>query len=144
MAKRLAKPIILLICLGWTVISLAETCGEPCFNKGLIYHEQGEYQAAAEAFESAVESDPGNSLYHLWLSKSYGKLARQSNWAQAMTLARKTRQELEVAVSLDGENLDALEDLRNYYEDAPGFLGGNREKARQIDEEITRLNNSVN
>jgi len=145
MGKQLISRIFFCICLAGTAcIASAGTGCESCFQRGQLYQGRGEYGAAIEAFQAAVQSDPDNALYHLWLARGYGKLARQSEWTRAMSLATKTRRELEVAVVLDGENLDALTDLRDYYAEAPGFLGGSQEKAQQLDEEISRLNRVSN
>jgi len=53
-------------------------------------------------------------------------------------LALKVKQHFERAVELNPDNLDARADLKEYYEKAPGFLGGSVEKARQQAEEIAK------
>jgi hypothetical protein len=54
------------------------------------------------------------------------------------SLARHTRDELERAVELDPNHLDARWGLVQYYALAPGYLGGSEEKARQEAEEISK------
>lgn len=81
--------------------------------------------------EKAVALEPNNSNYHMWLGRSAGRKAENSNPFTAWSLARRVRAEFERAVSLDGNNLAARSDLSEYYIEAPGFLGGDKKKARE-------------
>jgi tetratricopeptide (TPR) repeat protein len=81
--------------------------------------------------EKAVALEPNNSTYHMWLGRSAGRKAENSNPFTAWSLARRVRAEFERAVSLDGNNLAARSDLSEYYIEAPGFLGGDKKKARE-------------
>jgi tetratricopeptide (TPR) repeat protein len=53
--------------------------------------------------------------------------------------ASKTRQNLERAVALDERNIEALNDLFEYYLQAPGFLGGGHDKAAALIEKIAAV-----
>jgi tetratricopeptide (TPR) repeat protein len=81
--------------------------------------------------ERAVALSPDNSNYHLWLGRAYGEKADASNFVVAIELAKKVREQFERAVQLDGKNLSARSDLAEFYVDAPGFLGGGKDKARE-------------
>ena len=81
--------------------------------------------------EKAVALEPNNSNYHMWLGRSAGRKAENSNPFTAWSLARRVRAEFERAVSLDGNNLAARSDLSEYYIEAPGFLGGDKKNARE-------------
>ncbi|MGB9606828.1 MAG: tetratricopeptide repeat protein, partial [Bryobacteraceae bacterium] len=94
---------------------------------GRAYYMEGEYKKASQCFEKAVAADPRNPNYHLWLGRAYGKRAETSSFLTAPGLARKAREEFEKAVQLDPNNLEALNDLFEYYLQAPGFLGGGLE-----------------
>src|SRR5262249_59560818 len=48
----------------------------------------------------------------------------------------KTRSEFEKAVELDAANVPARSDLAEYYLEAPGFLGGGKDKARAQAEQL--------
>ena len=109
------------------------------FSAGHTLFEQGQYADAIAAFNQAVEKQPFNSNYHHWLGKSYGRLAEISGWFKAMDLSRKTLAELELAVELDENNTAALVDLMAYYEQAPAFLGGNQEKANEIQKKLDKI-----
>ena len=81
--------------------------------------------------EKALALDPQNSSYHLWLGRAMGRKAEEANPFTAFGLARKVKTEFERAVALDGNNLPARADLSEFYLEAPGFLGGDKNKAKQ-------------
>ena len=95
-----------------------------------LYFQLELWDNALQMAEKSVELAPDNSDYHLWLGRSAGRKAENSNPFTAWTLARRVRTEFERAVALDGNNLAARADLSEYYIDAPGFLGGDKKKAR--------------
>ena len=99
----------------------------------------GEYKKAAESFEKAVALDPRNSRYSNWLGRAYGRQAESSSPLTAPGLAVKARQAFERAVSLDSSNKEALNDLFEYYLDAPGFLGGGLTRAEQLISQIAQI-----
>jgi tetratricopeptide (TPR) repeat protein len=96
---------------------------------GRDYYMLSDYKKAAETLERAVAADPGDSESALWLARAYGRRAETSNPISAAGQASKARQFFERAVQLDPKNLDALNDLFDYYLEAPGFLGGGFDKA---------------
>jgi tetratricopeptide (TPR) repeat protein len=80
--------------------------------------------------ERAITLNPNESNYHLWLGRAYGEKADASSFITAIDLAKKVREQFERAVQLDGNNVPARSDLAEFYADAPGFLGGGKDKAR--------------
>jgi Flp pilus assembly protein TadD len=92
----------------------------------------GEFKKASEALEKAFAADPGNSDYAMWLGRAYGRRAETSSPFTAPGYASKTRQYFERAVSLNPRNLEAMNDLLEYYLEAPGFLGGGFDKASAL------------
>jgi tetratricopeptide (TPR) repeat protein len=97
---------------------------------GRNYFMMGEYKKATDALEKAVAAEPSNSDYALWLGRAYGRRAEMSNPFSAVGQASKARLYFERAVELDPRNLEALNDLLEYYLEAPGFMGGGTDKAR--------------
>jgi len=105
---------------------------ETLFRDGRRFFTQGDYARAVVNLEAAVKVAPDNPRIHHLLGCAYGRLAEQSNWFEALSLSRKTLKELKIAVKLDKNYVGALEDLMEYYQQAPGFLGGSEEKAQNI------------
>lgn len=106
---------------------------------GRNYYMQRDYKQAIEALEKACAAEPRNSGYALWLGRAYGRRAETSGPFTAPLYASKTRQYFEKAVELDPRNLDALNDLFEYYLEAPGFLGGGLDKAAAAAARIERI-----
>jgi tetratricopeptide (TPR) repeat protein len=97
------------------------------------------WDAATKACEKAVALQPSNSDFHLWLGRVYGEKADRSNFVVAAGLAKKLRNEFETAVRLDPSNLEARADLAQFYVEAPGIVGGGKDKAENQAREIARL-----
>lgn len=100
----------------------------------------GDYKKAAEALERAFSMEPANSEYALWLGRSFGRRAETSSPLFAPMYATKARANFEKAVALNPKNEEALNDLFDYYLEAPGFLGGGYEKAEAIAQKIAAGN----
>ncbi len=96
-----------------------------------VYFQLELWDDSMHMAEKALALDPQNSSYHLWLGRAMGRKAEQANPFAAFGLARKVKTEFERAVALDANNLPARADLSEYYLEAPGFLGGDKNKARQ-------------
>lgn len=109
---------------------------------GRNYYMQGEFKKATDALEKAVAADPGNADSYLWLARSFGRRAETSNLFTAPGQASKARQYFEKSVQLNPGNLEAVNDLFEYYLEAPGFLGGGLDKAQRAAEQIARINPS--
>ena len=104
------------------------------------YYELEQWDASISSAQKAVALKPDSSEYHLWLGRAYGNKAEHSSWFTALGLARKTRAEFEQAVQLDTANADARSDLAEYYMEAPGFLGGGKDKARAQADQLSAYN----
>jgi tetratricopeptide (TPR) repeat protein len=107
---------------------------------GMCYYMQGDPKKAGDFFLQAVELRPGESDYHLWLGRAFGRRAETSSFLTAPGYASKARDSFEKAVQLDPKNLDAISDLFEYYLDAPGFLGGGLDKAARLATHMAELN----
>lgn len=93
------------------------------------YFSMGDWDQGISACEKAVALAPSNSRYHMWLGRVYGEKADAANFLSAASLAGKVRNEFEAAVRLDPNNVDARSDLGEFYLEAPGIVGGGRDKA---------------
>ncbi len=107
------------------------------FLLGRNYFMTGDFKRASESFAKATAADPAKSEYMDWLGRTYGKRAETSNPLMAPSWASKARQAFEKSVELDPQNRDALDDLFDYYLEAPGFLGGGYDKAFGVAERLS-------
>jgi len=98
-----------------------------------------DFKRASEAFEKAAALEANNSDYALWLGRAYGRRAETSSPLTAPAYASRACQNFERAVQLNPSNLDAWNDLFEYYLEAPGFLGGGMDKARAAAARIARI-----
>lgn len=110
------------------------------FLVGKDYFMLGDYKKACDAFERALAGEPANSDFALWLGRGYGRRAETSSPFAAPHYASKARSFFERSVALDPNNEEALNDLFDYYLEAPGFLGGGYDKAERIAREIAAHN----
>jgi tetratricopeptide (TPR) repeat protein len=108
------------------------------FTRGQKALEAGRYENAVDLFGQAIQIDATNALYYLWLGRAYGHQAEQTNAGEQFFLARQVRKNLEKAVTLNPDLIEARLDLLTYYLQAPSLLGGGIEKAQAQAGEITK------
>jgi tetratricopeptide (TPR) repeat protein len=99
------------------------------FLLGQSYYQLREYPRAVATLERAVQLSPKDSQFHDWLGRAYGRKAEESVFLSAMSWARKTHHEFEIAVELDPKNFEAQRDLIRFEINAPGVVGGGDDKA---------------
>jgi tetratricopeptide (TPR) repeat protein len=116
------------------------TGAQAYFLMGQDWFMLGDFKQSSESFERAFAAQSGNAECALWLGRSYGRRAETSSPFSAPGYAAKARLYLEKAVALDPNNGQALNDLFDYYLEAPGFLGGGFDKAQRVAAQITELN----
>ncbi len=105
---------------------------------GRDYYMLGDYKDAVENLRKAVDLEPRNSDYALWLGRAWGRKAENASALAAPFAANKARQNFEQAVALNPRNKEATGDLLDYYLNAPGFLGGGLDKADALAKQIGR------
>lgn len=105
---------------------------------GQSYFELKNYGGAVEAFEKAAVAKPKDSNIFVWLGRAWGRRA-EANKAFALVWARRAKNAFEKAVGLDPKNIDALDDLFEFYIDAPGIVGGGVDKAEAVARQIAEI-----
>jgi Flp pilus assembly protein TadD len=98
-----------------------------------------DYRKATDAFEKALALEPRKSELHHWMGRTWGRRAETSSILTAPGYASKARQSFERAVQVDPANQEAVNDLFQYYLEAPGFLGGGIHKAEALARHIASL-----
>jgi len=104
------------------------------------YFMMDEWDRGIQACEHARNLDPQNSLYQLWLGRIYGEKADRAGFFSAAGLVRKVRSSFERAVELDPKSWEARTDLAEFYLEAPGIVGGGKDKAREQAQQLLALN----
>jgi tetratricopeptide (TPR) repeat protein len=97
------------------------------------------WDPAISACERAVNLDPENSQYHLWLGRGYGQKAEHVGPFTAAHIAGQVRNEFEAAVRLNPRSVEARDDLADFYLEAPWLVGGGQDKAAAQASEIQKL-----
>ena len=95
------------------------------------YFSLGEWDRGISNCEKAVQLSPDNSQFHLWLGRIYGEKADKAGFLTAAGLAKRVAHEFEAAVHLNPKSVEARSDLAEFYLEAPGIVGGGRDKAEQ-------------
>lgn len=98
-----------------------------------------QWNDAAIECQQAVSLDGQNAIYHLWLARALGEKADVAPFWQAYGLAKRARMEFEQAVKLDPRNAEALADLGEFYNEAPGVVGGGTDKAQGVAVRLERI-----
>lgn len=110
------------------------------FILGRVAFEQKEFDDAAEYFEEATEADKKNAEYFQWLGDTYGTIARDANIVRQGFLAPKMKTAWESAIALNPKNINARLSLIEYYTQAPSVMGGSFDKAKEVANQIIKLN----
>lgn len=93
------------------------------------YYAQSMASAAASECTAALRTIPNDSSAQDWAGRAYGMQADGAGPIAGLRLALKVRNAFEAAVRLNPLNGDAVNDLSEYYIDAPSIVGGGFQKA---------------
>ncbi len=99
----------------------------------------GDLDGAQPLAEKAVQLDAGNAEYHYQLSSVYGQKAERASIFTQASWAGKFRREAETAMRLGPNHIDSRMAIMEFYYRAPGFMGGDKQKARALPGEIGRI-----
>lgn len=100
----------------------------------------GDFEAAVDSLERAVELDPERAERHYLLGQAYGSNINNVGMLSKLGYARKIRDAFARAAELDPTHVNARFALMQYYLQAPGIAGGSEAMAREQAETIARLN----
>jgi len=103
---------------------------------GRISYRKNDLKEAEKNFKKAVELEPNSSLYHTWLGDTYGNRINNVSIFKKIGMAKNVKKHYEMALRLDKSNTKALNGLIIFYTEAPGIVGGSKDKAKEF---ATRL-----
>jgi hypothetical protein len=96
----------------------------------------GDADTPLKLAEKALALDGGAAKYHRQVAEVTGVMAQHANLFQLLSLARRFKKEIDAAISLDPNDIQALRDLMEFYLLAPGIAGGDKAEARAVAERI--------
>jgi tetratricopeptide (TPR) repeat protein len=102
----------------------------------------GDMEGAARHAEKAASLDSKNADYQFELVEVYGTQAERASLLKQASLGRKTKKAIDRTLELNPRHIEGLRVLMMYYYRAPGIIGGDKEKARQIPAEIGKIDSS--
>ena len=91
--------------------------------------------------EKAVAADPRSAEAHAHLGDALGAKLASSNAGtfEKIALVHRFRKEVDKTLELDPNDVDALQDLAQFYWNAPGMVGGDKNKARQTADKLSSI-----
>jgi tetratricopeptide (TPR) repeat protein len=105
--------------------------------QGKTFMKLRRWDDAIAQFQKAVEFAPKDGMAHLWLGRAYGRKAEHA--LIGLGPARRTRAEFETALQLSPESVEVRFDLLAFYLEAPGLIGGGRDKAEAQAQAVANL-----
>ncbi|MCU1260326.1 MAG: Tetratricopeptide 2 repeat protein, partial [Bryobacterales bacterium] len=96
-------------------------------------------EAASQLADKAVELDSKNARYHAQSANALATLADRAGGVRQISIGRRCKKEMELTLSLDPANTDALRLQLLMYLHAPAILGGDKAKARQAAGKIMQI-----
>lgn len=100
----------------------------------------GNLDEARQLAEKAVSLNSREARYHRLLGDVYGETAETASLFAKGGWAKKFKAEVEAAAALDPKDLDSRFDLLEYDLQAPRLMGGGKDKAAAMADEIARIN----
>lgn len=102
--------------------------GRKSYFQGRLALREGEAKQAIKLIRQSVKQQSDNPDYHAWLGMAYGARALSAGLFGKASAAGNSRDAFLDALELDEENLVALSGLASFHAQAPGIVGGDKDK----------------
>lgn len=96
---------------------------------GRIAFEENEHSDALKWFEKALAKKPDSPLFTMWVGNALGRMAQNASVFKKAGFAKKCIAHYEKAIDLDPTFIPARFRAIDFYVEAPGMVGGGRDKA---------------
>lgn len=93
---------------------------------------RGDTDGALPLAEKAATLQPKNAAYRAQVAAIVGRQAQQASVFRQIGLGRRVKREAEAALAIDPKNLNALDIMMNFYQEAPGIIGGDKNQAKAM------------
>jgi tetratricopeptide (TPR) repeat protein len=107
---------------------------------GRITKDMGRPKEAVGYYEKAIKINDKVANHHLLLGSALADLADSTSKIKLPFLARRIKGEFERTVALDPASVDGRLALVDFYTQAPGVMGGSKDKAQEQIREVMKLN----
>ncbi len=115
---------------AFAAIAAADPKNHPAqLHLGLLALRRDDTEAAIAHLERAVALAPDDGDSHKALGDAYGRSAQKASIFKQLGFAKKCLASYERAVALGPDRVEFHQCLFEYYRQAPGFVGGGRDKA---------------
>jgi tetratricopeptide (TPR) repeat protein len=98
-----------------------------------------DYDGALPPAEKAAALDSRNADYQWQLAQVVGELASSASVFKQIGLAKRYKREVDAALAIDPRHTEALTGLMEFYNRAPGIVGGDKKKALQIVDQLMAI-----
>jgi len=105
----------------------------------LLKQEFHDLNASLDLAEKALAANPKEPRYHVRVAEAAGESAEKGNPLHQLSMGRRFKKEIDAALALDPNDVEALQPLIEYYLQAPSIMGGDKAKAHAIPAQITRV-----
>jgi len=99
----------------------------------------GDFDGARALADKAVALDPKNADFLCLQAYIDGREGLRAGLFRKFILARRVKKEAEAALALDPRHIEAHQILIEFYRQAPGIVGGDKERSRLLAGELTAL-----
>jgi tetratricopeptide (TPR) repeat protein len=99
----------------------------------------GDIEGALTLAEKAAALDSRSGDYRALVAELYGLKAERASVFSQFGLARRFKREAEAAIAVDPKQVDARWALMEFHMQAPGIVGGNKQTAYTLAQEIAQL-----
>jgi tetratricopeptide (TPR) repeat protein len=96
------------------------------------FYAEAHTDEAIDACTKATQALPHSSEAQDWLGRAYGMKAERAGPMAGLSLALKVKTAFETAVALDPGNGEAINDMGEFYIDAPMIIGGGLDKSAAL------------
>jgi hypothetical protein len=100
----------------------------------------GDLEGAQKLAERAVELDSKVPDYHYQVAQAAGRRAQEAGIFRGLSLANRFKKETQIALTIDARHIAARFGMMMFYLQAPGLVGGDKDKARTMADETAKIN----